>query len=109
MVGSELGGLSAEAIAAADHHAAIPMQGLGTSLNVSVAVGVILLEAERQRAAAGLYAASRLTADERARTLFEWSYPEIAERCRELGRPYPGLTEDGMLVSNPLLDVPQRA
>jgi len=105
MVGAELVGLSDAALAAADHHVAIPMHGLGASLNVSVAVGVILLEAERQRLAAGFYAKSRLTPEERARTLFEWSYPEIAERCRRLGRPYPELTADGKLAANPLLDV----
>ena len=41
----------------------------------------------------------------RERTLFEWSYPEIAERCRQQGRPYPALTADGKLASNPLNDV----
>jgi tRNA (guanosine-2'-O-)-methyltransferase len=97
--------LSDAAVAAADDHVAIPMHGLGTSLNVSVAVGVILLEAERQRLAAGFYAQPRLTPEERASTLFEWSYPDIAERCRQLGRPYPPLTADGMLASNPLTDV----
>ena len=49
MVGAELVGLSDAALAAASTHIGIPMRGLGTSLNVSVAVGVILLEAERQR------------------------------------------------------------
>lgn len=105
MVGAELVGLSDAAVAAADQHIEIPMHGLGTSLNVSVAVGVILLEAERQRLAAGFYASPRLTPEERERTLFEWSYPEIAERCRQLGRPYPPLTADGGLASNPLIDV----
>ena len=106
MVGAELGGVSEAALAAADDRVAIPMHGLGTSLNVSVAVGVILLEAERQRLQAGFYERCRLTPDERERTLFEWSYPEIAERCRQLGRPYPALTDDGRLAANPLLDVP---
>jgi tRNA (guanosine-2'-O-)-methyltransferase len=105
MVGAELVGLSDAAIAAADEHIAIPMHGLGGSLNVSVAVGVILAEAERQRLAAGFYARSRLTLEERERTLFEWSYPDIAERCRQHGRPYPPLTADGRLASNPSLDV----
>jgi tRNA (guanosine-2'-O-)-methyltransferase len=105
MVGAELVGLSEAALAAADEHIAIPMHGLGTSLNVSVAVGVMLLEAERQRSAAGLYGASRLPAAEHDATLFEWCYPDIAERCRQLGRAYPPLTEDGMLTWNPLLDV----
>jgi tRNA (guanosine-2'-O-)-methyltransferase len=105
MVGAELVGLSDAAKAAADDHIAVPMHGLGTSLNVSVAVGVILAEAERQRLKAGMYERSRLTPDEREQTLFEWSYPDIAERCRQLGRPYPKLTADGRLAANPLLDV----
>lgn len=105
MVGAELVGLTEAALAAADEHVAIPMLGLGTSLNVSVAVGVILLEAERQRRAAGLYARSRLTREEWDRTLFEWCYPEIAERCRQLNRAYPPLTGDGMMAVNPLDDL----
>jgi tRNA (guanosine-2'-O-)-methyltransferase len=105
MVGAELVGLSDAAIAAADDHIAIPMHGLGTSLNVSVAVGMILAEAERQRIKAGFYERSRLTPEERERTLFEWSYPDIAERCRQHGRPYPSLKADGTLASNPLIDV----
>ena len=105
LFGAELVGLSDAAIAAADDHVAIPMHGLGTSLNVSVAVGIILHEAERQRLAAGFYAQPRLTSEERERTLFEWSYPDIAERCRHHGRPYPSLTADGKLASNALIDV----
>lgn len=105
MVGAELIGLSDEALEAADEHIAIPMHGLGASLNVSVAVGVLLLEAERQRRAAGLYATSRLSPAEHDATLFEWCYPDIAERCRQLGRAYPSLTNDGMMTWNPLLDV----
>lgn len=108
VVGAELEGVSAEALAAADERIAIPMHGLGTSLNVSVAVGAILLEAERQRRAAGYYERSRLTPTERTRTVFEWCYPEIAQRCRELGRPYPALRPDGLLATNPLLDVGSR-
>jgi len=105
MVGAELVGLSDAALAAASTQVGIPMRGLGTSLNVSVAVGVILLEAERQRRAAGFYDACRLAPAEREHTLFEWCYPEIAERCRALGREYPKLTADGMMASNPLLEV----
>jgi tRNA (guanosine-2'-O-)-methyltransferase len=105
MVGAELVGLSEAALEAADERVAVPMHGLGTSLNVSVAVGVMLLEAERQRRVAGLYGVSRLEQAEHDRTLFEWCYPEIAERCRELGRVYPPLTDDGMMEWNPLLGV----
>ena len=105
IVGGELVGLSDAARAEADEHIAIPMHGHGSSLTVSVVVGIILSEAERQRRAAGLYDQSRLTSDERARTLFEWSYPDIAERCRALGKPYPALTADGMIAANPLIDI----
>lgn len=100
-VGAELRGLSPETVAQADIHAQVPLHGLGSSLNVSVAAGVILLEAERQRTVAGLYKRSRLDAQEFERTLFEWSYPDIAARCRELGHAYPPLTDEGLLASNP--------
>ena len=103
MVGAELIGLSTAALAAADERIAIPMHGLGASLNVSVATGAILLEAERQRRAAGMYEHSRLAPEEFERTLFEWCYPDIAARCRELKRGYPPLSVDGSLTANPLL------
>ncbi len=105
MVGGEHVGLSDAARAEADEHIAIPMHGHGSSLTVSVVVGIILFEAERQRRAAGLYDQSRLTPDERARTLFEWSYPDMARRYRDQGKPYPELTADGMIAANPLIDV----
>jgi tRNA (guanosine-2'-O-)-methyltransferase len=70
-------------------------------VNVSLAGAVILFEAQRQRLAAGLYAESRLTPAEFDAALFEWSYPDIARRCRELKRRYPHLTVDGELTENP--------
>ncbi len=102
VVGAELRGVSTAALEQSDVHVAIPMYGLGASLNVSVATAVILFEAERQRFAAGLYDRSRLDPAEHDRTLFEWAYPDIAERCRALGRPYPALTPGGALTANPL-------
>lgn len=102
MIGAELRGLSPCAIDAADVHVRIPMQGLGTSVNVSVAAAVILFEAERQRRAAGLYGHARVPPDEFERTLFEWAYPEIAALCRERGQAYPALTADGYFASNSL-------
>jgi tRNA (guanosine-2'-O-)-methyltransferase len=103
IVGAELVGPSEAALAQADLHAAIPMLGLAESVNVSVAGAVILFEAQRQRLAAGLYAQSRLAPAEFDRTLFEWCYPDIARRCRELKRRYPRLTEDGSIAENPFL------
>jgi tRNA (guanosine-2'-O-)-methyltransferase len=102
VIGAELRGLSAAAVEAAQVHVRIPMRGLGTSVNVSVAAAVILFEAERQRRAAGLYERSRLEPNEFERTLFEWSYPDIAQLRRNRGKPYPKLTADGYLASNSL-------
>ena len=102
IVGAELLGPSPAALAQADEHVAIPMLGLGESVNVSVAAAVILAEAQRQRAVAGYYERPRLAPDDLARTLFEWCYPDVARRCRELARPYPPLAEDGSMLENPL-------
>jgi len=60
LLGTEETGVSEEAAAAADGWIAIPMAGMVTSLNVSVAAALVLFEAQRQREAAGLYASSRL-------------------------------------------------
>jgi TrmH family RNA methyltransferase len=49
IVGSESAGLSAEEIAAANEAISIPMKGSTESLNVAVATGVLLYEAQRQR------------------------------------------------------------
>ena len=53
VVGPESTGLSSEEIALADEAVRIPMQGSVESLNVAVATGIILYEANRQRAAGG--------------------------------------------------------
>ncbi|MDX5320842.1 MAG: 23S rRNA (guanosine(2251)-2'-O)-methyltransferase RlmB [Bacteroidota bacterium] len=51
IMGAEDTGISNELIRISDHLAAIPMQGVTSSLNVSVACGVALYEAVRQRRA----------------------------------------------------------
>ena len=73
------------------------------SLNVSVAAALILFEARRQRETKGLYDKSRLSRKEFTDTLFEWAYPEIAERCRLRDQPYPPLKENGALANNPFV------
>lgn len=50
IVGPESTGFSTEEIASADEAVRIPMQGSVESLNVAVATGIILYEAQRQRA-----------------------------------------------------------
>ncbi len=51
IMGSEESGISSELLKAADHWISIPMQGTISSLNVSVAAGIILFEVIRQRGA----------------------------------------------------------
>lgn len=104
VLGAELEGLSAYAVEHADARIAIPMHGLVESLNVSVAAALLLFEAERQRTAAGLYSRRPPDPDGFNRTLFEWAYPGIARRCRDLGRNYPELDENGELTGNPFDD-----
>lgn len=98
LVGTELHGLTDRAVELADHRVEIPQNGMVRSLNVSVAVAVLLYEAERQRREAGLYAERRLEEDRYRRLLFEWAHPRVAEQCRKTGRPYPALGEEGEVL-----------
>jgi len=102
LLGSELDGLSEHALSLADQHARVPMRGLVSSLNVSVAAALILFEAARQREQAGMYRQRRLDSEAFARTLFEWCYPDVARRCRDKSLPYPDLSDDGFMLDNPL-------
>ena len=97
-LGAELHGLSSEALELADAHVTIPMMGMVHSLNVSVASSLLLFEAVRQRAAAGMYDESRLRPEALATRLFEWAYPSLARSRREEGRPYPELGPNGEIV-----------
>lgn len=101
LLGAEKRGVSAEACALADAHITIPMMGMVQSYNVSVAAGIILSEAQHQRARAGMYAQPRLPPEIYQRTLFEWAHPHIRDFCRERGLDYPELGEDGEIVDAP--------
>lgn len=70
--GNEQRGASEEATAQADGTVFIPMMGMVESLNISVACGVTLYEAMRQRLATGLYDAPQLDSTERDRIAAEW-------------------------------------
>ncbi len=99
LLGQEETGVSAAAVERADGLISIPMMGLGLSLNVSVAAALILFEAQRQRAAAGLYdAGPRLDPETYARALFEGVYPELALLCQKKKAPYPPLGPDGEIL-----------
>lgn len=95
VVGSELDGLSDEASRNADVRLHVPLMGMVESLNVSVATGIILYEAARQREKAGLYACRQLGEQEYDRLLFEWLHPSVAAYCQAHQRAYPRLDPDG--------------
>jgi len=97
VVGAEWDGISNEAIEGADHAITIPMVGMGESLNVSVATAVMLFEAQRQRAAKGMYDAPQLAPETLQQMLFELSYPTLSRQLREAQLPYPPLDEQGKL------------
>lgn len=98
LLGNEDDGLTPEALAGADAIVTIPMEGMGTSLNVSVAAALILFEAQRQRRAAGFYDAPRVDPETYARLLFEWVHPGIAAQCRKRGVGYPEMGADGEIL-----------
>jgi tRNA (guanosine-2'-O-)-methyltransferase len=75
------------------------MLGMVHSLNVSVASALLLFEAMRQRAAAGMYDASRLDRGAFDAHLFEWAYPTLARKRREQGLPYPRLDAAGQILA----------
>lgn len=95
VVGSELDGLSHAASADADVRIRVPLMGMVESLNVSVAAGVILYEAARQREKAGLYAHRRISDEDYEQLLFEWLHPAVAHYCQKRALAYPALDEHG--------------
>jgi tRNA (guanosine-2'-O-)-methyltransferase len=101
VLGAEKWGLSAEAAALVDQAVFIPMRGMVQSLNVSVAAATLLFEALRQRRAAGVMPERGEGVPEECYSalLFEWAYPEVARWCRQQGRPYPPLDEEGAILA----------
>ena len=101
LMGAEKHGVSEAAAEQADEHILIPMMGMVGSLNVSTAAGIILVEAQNQRLQAGMYEQSRLSESEHRDTLFEWSFPDLAEFCHNKGLEYPLLDETLALSDAP--------
>lgn len=100
VVGTELFGVSAAALALADRQVRIPMLGMTQSLNVSVACAIVLYEAMRQREGAGNYGRPRLDPETWARQRFEWLQPSLARYCRERGFDYPELDAEGCVIGD---------
>ena len=107
VLGAEKWGLTEEATALMDQAVFIPMRGMVQSLNVSVATATLLFEALRQRQAAGVAPLNGegIPAEQYGDLLFEWAYPQVAAWCREQGRSYPDLSDEGEILE----DLPRTA
>ena len=97
VLGAEKWGLSDELISIVDESIFIPMTGMVQSLNVSVAASILLFEAIRQRQLKSILPINGegLSPKEYQKTLFEWSYPELASIYRKSGNKYPTLNNCG--------------
>lgn len=97
VLGAEKWGLSDQLISKVDKSIFIPMSGMVQSLNVSVAASILLFEAIRQREIKSLLPLNGegLSAEEYEKTLFEWSYPELASIYRKSGNKYPKINQYG--------------
>lgn len=101
IVGQERDGISDKALAHADQHIIIPMEGMVQSLNVSVAAALILYEAQRQRHNAKMYEPNDdLDKGTKHTMLFEGCHPIIAKQCRQKGLAYPALDDEGEIVAD---------
>ena len=99
LMGSELRGLSEEALDMTDEVVVIPMYGMVQSLNVSVSAALILFEAQRQRHEAGMYDTRRIDQASYDRLMFEWGYPKLAHFYRRKKLAYPPIdVETGQLI-----------
>ena len=98
LLGTEKDGVSDQTAARVDGSIAIPIVGAVESLNVSVAAAIILYEAQRQRAEAGLYDHPRLDEAIRQRLIFEWGYRRLAQHCRRKDIPYPRIGDEGEIL-----------
>lgn len=100
VVGTELFGVSEEALAESDCQVMIPMRGMTQSLNVSVACAIVMYEALRQREAKDLYSKPRLDQKTMSVQRFEWLHPVVARFCRERGLDYPEIDEEGNVIGS---------
>ncbi len=83
VVGNEVHGVSEEVLKYADKQIIIPMYGMAQSLNVSVATGVILYEAQRQRSIKGLYDKPSLSEEEIQNIINKWSTEDVIKQKKK--------------------------
>ena len=95
LLGAERQGLSEQALDMAQACITVPMVGMVGSYNVSVAAGIILAEAQRQRQLAGLYEQVRIDQATYDRLFFQWGHPVVRDYCEQHGLCYPALNAEG--------------
>jgi len=83
VVGNEIQGVSEEVLKYADYKIVIPMYGMAQSLNVSVATGVILYEAQRQRERDGMYDRPSLSDKEIESIIKKWGTEDLIKYKKE--------------------------
>lgn len=93
VMGNEKEGVSTDIVDLADKVIIIPMQGMVQSLNVSVATGLILYEAQRQLEDAGRYDTSVLTEEKKEEIKAEWIYRDTIVR-KSKGRITSEISEE---------------
>lgn len=98
IAGSEYEGVSDYAVEHADYCISIPMLGMVQSLNVSVAISIILYEALNQRKEAGMYENNRLPIHKYKKKLFEWSQPRVSQQYKERKESYPEIDDKGQIL-----------
>ncbi len=94
VLGTEKFGVSDEALVQVDQEIVIPMLGMSQSLNVSVATALILYEAQRQRAAAGLYQPQPLDRSPWRELAAGWIQRDLDRRKQPLPDGDPGHSMD---------------
>ena len=87
VMGNEKDGISDEVLTLADEVIIIPMRGMAQSLNVSVATGLILYEAQRQFDEAGAYDTPQISEEKREEIKKEWIYRDVI-RDRSKGKVF---------------------
>lgn len=100
LLGQEKDGATDEAIELADQSIVVPMVGMVQSLNVSVAAAVVMYEAQRQRAAAGMYNNTNLDERECQDVLFEGGFPHLFKECKRRGLSFPHIDEKGFIQAD---------
>jgi tRNA (guanosine-2'-O-)-methyltransferase len=98
IMGAEKKGASDAALDEADYEVCIPMLGMVESYNVSVAAGIILNEALRQRTHSSNFIAAQLPRKLYEHYLFKWGYARLAEFCEERSIAFPSVNDAGDIV-----------